>query len=221
MLARPEHTNWTKALASWTCPTNPSNSVGGACDPCGQQVWGNWEHVSCRGARVAYDKYVVPGDGTVTNVHVTGGLLYRRPVPLAELCPLKSLREFDVDDCSLTGTIPTGFYTCFPDLIEIDLSYNKLTGTLPKEIALNEQLEEFKVEHNALTGTIPSEYGGMNSLNWLRFSDNGFSGRLPESFAGTAPHLYQLMLDDNGGGAAGGFEGDLYTLAARPLGDQF
>lgn len=38
------------------------------------------------------------------------------------------LQEFDVDDCSLTGTIPTGFYTCFPDLIEIDLSYNKLTG---------------------------------------------------------------------------------------------
>lgn len=30
--------NWTKALASWTCPTNPVNSVGSACDPCGQQV---------------------------------------------------------------------------------------------------------------------------------------------------------------------------------------
>ncbi len=78
------------------------------------QVWGNWEHVSCRGKRVAYDKYEVrggrhsasglglclaaqnaarqtcsppcsstarlclllqvPGDGTVTNIHVS----YRR-----------------------------------------------------------------------------------------------------------------------------------------------
>ena len=38
MLARPGQQNWTKALASWTCPTNPSNSVGGSCDPCGQQA---------------------------------------------------------------------------------------------------------------------------------------------------------------------------------------
>ena len=38
MLARPGQQNWTKALASWTCPTAPSNSVGGACDPCGQQA---------------------------------------------------------------------------------------------------------------------------------------------------------------------------------------
>ena len=38
MLARPGQQNWTKALASWTCPTEPSNSVGGSCDPCGQQA---------------------------------------------------------------------------------------------------------------------------------------------------------------------------------------
>ena len=41
MLARPGQQNWTKALATWTCPTNPANSVGGACDPCGQEV-GGW-----------------------------------------------------------------------------------------------------------------------------------------------------------------------------------
>ena len=38
MLARPGQQNWTKALASWTCPTDAGNSVGGACDPCGQKV---------------------------------------------------------------------------------------------------------------------------------------------------------------------------------------
>lgn len=38
MLARPVSTQWAKALATWTCPTNPGNSVGGDCDPCGQQV---------------------------------------------------------------------------------------------------------------------------------------------------------------------------------------
>lgn len=40
MLRRPGQVNWTKALESWTCPTPAANSVGGACDPCGQQVRG-------------------------------------------------------------------------------------------------------------------------------------------------------------------------------------
>lgn len=120
MLARPGQVNWTKALASWTCPTPADNSVGGTCDPCGQQVgcklklwqracaitvaacsalaavgsarcmharlawrqpgttafhrplpcclhfnnsqvWGNWEHLACRGERIAEDKYRVSG----------------------------------------------------------------------------------------------------------------------------------------------------------------
>lgn len=33
-----------------------------------------------------------------------------------------------MDGGSLTGTIPTGFATCFPGLWELDLSYNNLTG---------------------------------------------------------------------------------------------
>lgn len=123
MLARPGQVNWTKALASWTCPTPADNSVGGTCDPCGQQVgcklwqcvraitlaacsalaaaerarckraspdwrqpgttachhtlpllplhpasqvWGNWEHLACRGERIAEDKYRVSG---VTHSH--------------------------------------------------------------------------------------------------------------------------------------------------------
>lgn len=38
MLARPGQKRWSLALASWTCPTDAANSVGGVCDPCGQEV---------------------------------------------------------------------------------------------------------------------------------------------------------------------------------------
>ena len=31
--------NWTNALKTWTCPTDPSNSVGSDCDPCGKEAW--------------------------------------------------------------------------------------------------------------------------------------------------------------------------------------
>ncbi|PRW34079.1 glycoside hydrolase isoform A [Chlorella sorokiniana] len=206
MLARPGQVNWTKALATWTCPTPANNSVGGTCDPCGQEVWGNWDHMGCRGERIAEDKYRVPGDGIITNIHITDYSI-EGEVPIKELCPLKGLREFDVDGGKLTGPIPTEFATCFPIVREIDLSYNFLTGTLPKEIADVAILQQFKVENNRLKGTIPPEYGRMAKLNWLRFADNSFSGPIPDSMAATAPHLYQLLLDGND------FEGDLHMLA--------
>lgn len=205
MLARPGQVNWTKALASWTCPTNPRNSDG-ACDPCGYGVWGNWDHMACRGQRVSHDKYMVPGSGQITNVHITDYSI-EGAVPLPELCPLASLREFDVDGGRLTGPIPTGFAQCFPELIELDLSYNSLTGTLPREIADIRALEQFKVEHNVLSGSIPPEYGTMPALSWLRLADNAFVGPIPASFAASAPRLHQLQLDGNN------FAGNLSPLA--------
>ncbi|KAL4436980.1 hypothetical protein ABPG75_004119 [Micractinium tetrahymenae] len=208
-LARPGQVNWTKALASWTCPTDASNSDS-SCDPCGREVWGNWEHMACRGRRVAHDKYELPGSGQITNIHITDYSI-EGAVPLAELCPLKSLREFDVDGGKLTGPIPAGFAQCFPELIELDLSYNSLTGTLPREIADNKNLEQFKVEHNQLVGSIPPEYGAMPALSWLRLADNGFVGTIPASFSSSAPRLYQLQLDGND------FSGSLYPLTKHSL----
>lgn len=50
--------------------------------------------------------------------------------PTLRLYPLqpRASAEFDVDGGRLTGPIPTGFAQCFPELIELDLSYNSLTG---------------------------------------------------------------------------------------------
>lgn len=31
--------NWSNALKTWTCPTNPENTITGECDPCGAEVW--------------------------------------------------------------------------------------------------------------------------------------------------------------------------------------
>lgn len=152
------------------------------------------------------DMYTLPGTGVVTNIHITD-LLVEGPVPLKELCPFTSLREFDLDGGKLTGSIPVGFDACFPELKEIDLSYNSLSGTVPPEIARSTSLHQFKVENNDITGSIPPEFGSLSSLQWLRFAKNKMNGVIPSSLSQTAPHLYQLMLDTND------FEGNLYALA--------
>lgn len=210
MLARPGQQGWTRAFPTWTCPTKPENSQGGSCDPCGQEVWGNWDHIACRGRPVSYTKDEVPGNGELTNVHITDQGI-EGEVPLKELCGFKSLREFDLDGGHLTGTIPTGFAECFPKLREIDLSYNRLTGEVPAAIADVQPLEQFKAEVNELTGSIPESFGNMQTLNWLRFGKNKMSGIIPRSLANTAPHLSQLILDNND------FEGDLYPLENHQL----
>ncbi|KAH7623845.1 hypothetical protein Ndes2526B_g01091 [Nannochloris sp. 'desiccata'] len=209
MLARPGQ-SWTRALSSWTCPTRPDNSFGGSCDPCGQEVWGNWEHMACRGPPVTYTKDAVPGIGVVTNVHITDYGL-EGAVPLQELCGFKSLREFDLDGGRLTGEIPTGFAECFPQLREIDLSYNQLSGEIPAAIADVQSLQQFKVDVNQITGPIPEAYGNMKNMNWLRLGMNKMTGRIPQSLSNTRQQLSQLGIDNND------FEGDLYPLAKHQM----
>lgn len=46
--------------------------------------------------------------------------------PASPTCP--SSQEFDVDGGQLSGPIPADFARCFPELTELDLSYNFLTG---------------------------------------------------------------------------------------------
>jgi hypothetical protein len=44
-------------------------------------------------------------------------------VPFAELCPLKHLRELDLDGNKLTGPLPDWAPHCWPKLRELDLSW--------------------------------------------------------------------------------------------------
>ncbi|KAF8063774.1 AP-4 complex subunit sigma [Scenedesmus sp. PABB004] len=171
--------NWAAALSTWTCPTDAGNSVG-ACDPCGNTVEGNWFHMHCRGNSVGWGE---SGDGTrdglVTNVHITDVRL-DGPVP-RELCALRHVREFDLDGGHLTGPIPHWLGECFPMMEELDLSYNRLTGTLPAYLADLPVLSEVKVEDNTLIGTIPPELGRLK-LRRFQVELNDMTGPIPASF---------------------------------------
>jgi len=209
MLQRGPH--WGDALWSWTCPTDQANSDQ-ECDPCGREAWGNWEHIGCRGAPLVNTpwEFQVPGDGMVTDVHITDYKIEGN-VPTDELCAFSKLRQFDVDGGWLTGSIPSNFHKCFPDLLEIDLSFNNLTGTLPAEIALNQNLQEFKIEFNDVGGSLPPEFGNLKSLRWLRLHVNALNGTIPKEWAGTQELLQQITVDEND------FEGNLYALKDHSL----
>ncbi|KAI8466186.1 MAG: hypothetical protein J3K34DRAFT_434556 [Monoraphidium minutum] len=202
-------TNWRDALASWRCPTAPGNSDG-ECDPCGRRPVGNWLHMHCRGNSTGWGE---SGDGTVTglvtNIHITDVNL-DGPVP-RELCLFEHLREFDIDGGHITGPIPTWIRDCFPRLEELDLSYNRLTGTLPPELAQLPLLSEIKIEYNSVVGTIPPEVGSAPRMRRFQVEHNRMTGTIPQSFRSISSALTQLLLSHND------FEGDLSMLGASRL----
>lgn len=122
------------------------------------------------------------------------------------MCPLSRLIEFDIDGAGLEGALPGGFGACFPELRELDLSYNELTGAIPAEITGAKSLQEFKVDYNRLSGELPAGLGGLPKIQWLRFSENRFTGQIPADLAASADSLLQLQLHNNA------LEGDLYAL---------
>ncbi|XP_028119482.1 receptor-like protein EIX2 [Camellia sinensis] len=68
-------------------------------------------------------------------------------------------------------------------LVNMDLSRNNLTGTIPEELSLLSGLLGLNLSHNNLTGSIPKKIGGLKLLESLDFSNNQLSGTIPESMS--------------------------------------
>ncbi|KAG8383429.1 hypothetical protein BUALT_Bualt04G0012300 [Buddleja alternifolia] len=66
-------------------------------------------------------------------------------------------------------------------MIFLDLSYNKLEGSIPKELGSMFYLSILSLGHNDLSGPIPQELGGLKSVAILDLSYNRLNGSIPQS----------------------------------------
>ena len=78
----------------------------------------------------------------------------------------------------------------------LDLSGNKLSGTLPAELASLSHLTDLWLQNNRLTGPLPPELGNLSNLRKLGLSDNGLTGPLPPEW-GKLANLHYLSLHSN------------------------
>jgi hypothetical protein len=188
---------WAEMARAWTCPlaapsapgTPPPPPTTTTCDICGDDWQGNWMHISCRGATRGWGESGDGArDGVINSLHTTSvnldGALPR------ELCAFNRLRQLDLGGRQgagrFVGPIEPWVVTCFPEVEELDLSMLRLTGTLPREVAMGpaeKTLSELKVEGNRLVGLIPAEIGNMTRLRRLQLEYNDFSGEIPQTFA--------------------------------------
>ncbi|KAL5818557.1 hypothetical protein ACOSQ4_022399 [Xanthoceras sorbifolium] len=65
----------------------------------------------------------------------------------------------------------------------LDMSYNMLSGSIPKEIGSMSYIYVLNLGHNNLSGSIPTEVGDLRGLNILDLSNNRLEGLIPPSMS--------------------------------------
>ncbi|KAJ4715498.1 Receptor kinase [Melia azedarach] len=78
----------------------------------------------------------------------------------------------------------------------LDVSYNMLSGSIPKEIGSMSYLYILNLGHNNLSGTIPLELGDLRGLNILDLSSNSLEGTIPSSMS-SLTLLSEIDLSNN------------------------
>ncbi|KAI3773432.1 hypothetical protein L1987_47961 [Smallanthus sonchifolius] len=61
----------------------------------------------------------------------------------------------------------------------LDLSCNKLTGNIPKELGLLTHIRVLNLSHNLLAGPIPLNLSNLTKIESLDLSSNSFTGKVP------------------------------------------
>ncbi|XP_042502293.1 receptor-like kinase TMK4 [Macadamia integrifolia] len=136
----------------------------------------------------------------------------------ADLADSSSLASFYASNAGVVGTIPDIFGS-FPNLQSLRLSYNNLTGSLPKSfagsgiqklwlnnqdlglsgtidvIATMTQLSQVWLHQNAFTGSIP-DLSKCTSLFDLQLRGNQFTGVIPTSLMSLS-QLVNVSLENN------------------------
>ena len=108
----------------------------------------------------------------------------------------ESLIEINLSNNNLSGTIPPRFFSLSSLSISLDFSRNKLTGSLPIEVGKLKILEILYVYENTLEGEIPSTFGNCIRLEQLGMGGNLFQGPISSSL-GSLRGLRVLDLSQN------------------------
>ncbi|KAM6552388.1 hypothetical protein CsatB_002196 [Cannabis sativa] len=111
--------------------------------------------------------------------------------PNNNLCHIQTIAFTGQD---LDGELPKSIWK-LPDLKEVKLDRNFLSGSIPREWA-STKLERLVISVNNLSGTIPSFLSNMTTLKRLSMESNMFSGTIPTEL-GKLVNLEYLNLNAN------------------------
>ncbi|EFH53802.1 hypothetical protein ARALYDRAFT_905940 [Arabidopsis lyrata subsp. lyrata] len=84
---------------------------------------------------------------------------------------LSSLEDLYIADNHFSGRLRHDFGILLPNLRELNMAVNYLTGSIPATISNISTLQKLGMNHNSLTGSIPT-FGKVPNLQWLLLDTN-------------------------------------------------
>jgi Leucine-rich repeat (LRR) protein len=106
-----------------------------------------------------------------------------------------NLKELDISGNYITGTIPA-YLLGHPTLTVLDVNNNQFVGEFPSIQAFNEKLEYLAIHNNLVTGSLTDQLEFLNRLKHLDVSFNSLSGAMPDSL-GQLTSLQYLATSGN------------------------
>jgi hypothetical protein len=116
----------------------------------------------------------------------------RQPDTVSLLC----LQILDLSLNKLSGSLPSQWLV-LTNLQHINLDRNTLSGSLPFQWATMSRLQVFTVANNEVIGTLPVTWQSMTKAKQLIFTSNKLSGSIPRQWGRMAPNLIRLGLAGN------------------------
>ncbi|CAB9516348.1 LRR receptor-like serine threonine-protein kinase [Seminavis robusta] len=111
-----------------------------------------------------------------------------------------SLESLHLGNNQLSGPLPARWFETLHDgnakLINLQISSNRLTGTIPSELGIS-PLKTLGLRNNSLTGSLPLDLFHMGSFKSLDFVQNDLTGTLPSEI-GLLTHLHYIFLSHTG-----------------------
>ncbi|XP_023881011.2 receptor-like protein EIX2 isoform X2 [Quercus suber] len=91
---------------------------------------------------------------------------------------LAFVKIIDLSSNKLSGSIPSEI-SVLSELCFLNLSRNQLIGKIPKKIGIMKKLESIDLSQNHLSGEIPLSLSSLTFLSHLNLSYNNLSGKIP------------------------------------------
>ena len=97
------------------------------------------------------------------------------PVPSTILAPIfhiRSLEELFIRFTNIQGEIPAVGFANLSNLVDLDLSTNNFSGSVPPQLFHLPLLQYLYLDDNSLSGKVTEEIGNLSRLQRLSLSGN-------------------------------------------------
>ncbi|KAI3930380.1 hypothetical protein MKX01_003408 [Papaver californicum] len=166
-----------------------SNSLSGSIPATLSKQAGN-----IAGGLVAGKRYVYLKNDGSPGCHGAGSLLEFAGIRPEGLDRVPTRRQCNFTRVYMGNTQYT--FNNNGSMIFLDLSYNKLENSIPKELGDMYYLSVLNLGHNNLTGGIPNHFGNLKNVGILDLSFNKLEGPIPGALSGLTL-LAEIDLSNN------------------------